>query len=46
MLKVLRVLLVIVLGLVVGSAVNMGLIMPSGKVNPPPAGADVTTKEG
>ena len=36
----------VLLGLVVGSAVNMGLIMLSGSVIPPPAGADVTTTEG
>jgi hypothetical protein len=46
MVKFLRVLLAVVLGLVVGSLVNMGLIMVSGKVIPPPAGADVTTMEG
>ena len=39
-------LLAIVLGFVVGSAVNMGLILLSGKLIPPPAGADVTTMEG
>jgi len=44
--KFLRVLLSVVLGLVIGSAVNMGLIMLSGKVIPPPPGADVTTMEG
>ena len=44
--KFFRVLLAVVLGLVVGSVVNMGLIMVSGKVIPPPAGADVTTMEG
>ncbi len=36
----------VLLGVVVGSAVNMGLIMLSGKVIPPPSGADVTTVEG
>jgi len=36
----------VVTGLITGSAVNMGIIMISGSVNPPPAGADVTTMEG
>lgn len=44
--KILRLILSVVLGLVAGSAVNMGLIMVSGQVIPPPAGADVTTMEG
>lgn len=46
MVKFLRLFLAVGLGLLVGSAVNMGLIMLSGKVIPPPAGADVTTMEG
>lgn len=46
MLKFLRAVLSVVLCLVIGSAVNMGLIMLSGKVIPPPPGADVTTMEG
>jgi hypothetical protein len=46
MARFLRALLAIVLGFVVGSIVNMGLIMLSGKVIPPPNGADVTTMEG
>ncbi|PJZ51971.1 hypothetical protein [Leptospira adleri] len=33
-------------GLVLGSAVNMGIIMVSGHLIPPPNGADVTTMEG
>ena len=33
-------------GVVVGSVVNMGLIMAGGRVIPPPPGADVTTTEG
>lgn len=33
-------------GLIIGSVVNMGLIMVSGSIIPPPAGADVTTLEG
>lgn len=46
MAKVLRLLLAVLLGFVVGSLVNGGLILISGKVIPPPAGADVTTTEG
>lgn len=44
--RFLRMLLAVVLGFVLGSIVNMGLIMVSGKIIPPPAGADVTTMEG
>ncbi len=36
----------IVAGAVVGSVVNMGLIMISGQIIAPPEGADVTTAEG
>ena len=46
MAKFLRILLAVVLGFVIGSVVNMALIMLSGKVIPPPTGADVTTMEG
>jgi hypothetical protein len=46
MAKFLRMLLAVVLGVVLGSVVNMALIMVSGKVISPPAGADVTTMEG
>lgn len=38
--------LAILTGLIVGSFVNMGIIMVSGSVIPPPEGADVTTMEG
>ena len=38
--------LAVLAGVVVGSVVNMGLIMVSGKVIPPPPGANVTTAEG
>jgi hypothetical protein len=44
--KFLRVLLAVVAGFMLGSVVNMALIMVSGKVIPPPTGADVTTMEG
>lgn len=42
----LRVVLAVIAGLVLGSLVNMALVMVSGKIIPPPAGADVTTIEG
>ncbi|MCX6271859.1 MAG: hypothetical protein NTU44_11685 [Bacteroidetes bacterium] len=38
--------LAILAGIVVGSAVNFGIIMISGYIIPPPDGADVTTTEG
>ncbi len=38
--------LAVLAGVVVGSAVNMGIIMISGSIIPPPDGADVTTTEG
>jgi len=38
--------LAVVLGLVFGSVVNMGIIMISGSIIPPPEGGDVTTMEG
>jgi hypothetical protein len=43
---IVRNILGILAGLLVGSAVNMGLIMVSGMVIPPPPGVDVTTMEG
>ncbi|MBM3404404.1 MAG: hypothetical protein FJY10_05890 [Bacteroidetes bacterium] len=36
----------IILGVIFGSVVNMGIIMLSGSVIPPPEGADVTSAEG
>lgn len=33
-------------GIIIGSAVNMGIIMVSGSIIAPPDGADVTTMEG
>ena len=42
----LRGLLAVVLGLIAGSAVNMGLIVLGGQLLPPPAGMDLTTTEG
>lgn len=44
--KFIRLILAVVIGFVVGSAVNMGFLMLSGKVIPPPAGSDITTMEG
>ncbi|TGN08427.1 hypothetical protein [Leptospira ilyithenensis] len=38
--------LAVILGFIVGSAVNMGIITTSGNIIPPPDGADVTTMEG
>ena len=38
--------LAVIAGLVFGSVVNMGIIMISGTIIPPPEGADVTTMEG
>jgi hypothetical protein len=43
---ILKLILFMVLGLVLGSVTNMALIMVSGHVIPPPAGADMTTAEG
>jgi uncharacterized membrane protein HdeD (DUF308 family) len=39
-------LLIVMLSLVAGSIVNMAFVMVSGKVIPPPEGADITTMEG
>lgn len=38
--------LAVVLGLIIGSLVNMGIIMISGSIIPPPQDADITTMEG
>ena len=38
--------LAVVLGIVFGGMINMGIIMISGSIIPPPDGADVTTTEG
>ncbi|MHC1708614.1 MAG: hypothetical protein AB9842_13975 [Bacteroidales bacterium] len=43
---ILRNIVAVVTGAVLGSAVNMGIIMISASVIPPPEGADVTTAEG
>ncbi|MBA5791613.1 hypothetical protein H1R17_10340 [Flavobacterium sp. xlx-214] len=44
--KILREIAAVIAGLLVGSMVNMGLIMISGKIFPLPAGVDNTTTEG
>ncbi len=38
--------LAVLAGLIVGSLVNMGIVMFSGSIIPPPEGGDVTTMEG
>ncbi len=38
--------LAVIAGLLIGSIVNMGIIMISSSIIPPPDGADVTTMEG
>jgi hypothetical protein len=38
--------LAVIGGIVLGSIVNMGIVMISGSIIPPPAGADVTSVEG
>lgn len=38
--------LAVIIGLFIGGAVNMGIIMISGAIIPPPAGANLTTEEG
>jgi len=43
---ILRNILAVVIGIVLGSVANMGIIMVSGSIIPPPEGADVTTTEG
>lgn len=44
--KILRNILAIIGGLLIGGIVNGGIIMISGSIIPPPAGADITTTEG
>lgn len=38
--------LAVIAGVIIGSVVNMGIIMISGSIIPPPEGADITTMEG
>lgn len=42
----LRNIIAVIAGAVVGSVVNMGIISVSGAIIPPPEGADITTMEG
>jgi hypothetical protein len=44
--KTIRNILAVIAGAVVGSLVNMGIIMISGSIIPPPEGVDNTTVEG
>lgn len=44
--KIVRNVLAVIIGCVVGGALNMTIIMVSSYIIPPPAGADVTTMEG
>ena len=44
--NILKNILAVVLGLFIGGAVNMAIIMVSGSIIPPPAGANLTTMEG
>lgn len=43
---ILRNILAVIAGVIVGGIVNMGIITISGSIIPPPEGADVTTTEG
>ncbi|MBC7913787.1 MAG: hypothetical protein H7Y07_06650 [Pyrinomonadaceae bacterium] len=43
---ILKNILATIAGIIIGSSVNMGIIMISGSIIPPPDGADVTTTEG
>jgi hypothetical protein len=44
--KAVRLIVAVIAGFIVGSLVNMALITVSGKVIPPPTGADITTMQG
>ncbi|SDN11629.1 hypothetical protein SAMN05421813_14311 [Daejeonella rubra] len=43
---VIKNILAIITGVILGSAINMGIITISGSIIPPPTGSDVTTTEG
>ncbi len=43
---IIRNILAVITGVIIGSIVNMGFIMMSGSIIPPPDGADLTTAEG
>ena len=42
---ILRIIVAVLLGLIIGSAVNMGLILIGGNLIPPPDGVDVTNAD-
>lgn len=44
--QLLKNILAVVLGIIIGSLLNMGIIMISGSIIPPPQDADITTMEG
>ncbi|WP_339654983.1 hypothetical protein [uncultured Maribacter sp.] len=43
---ILKNVLAVLVGIVIGSIVNMGIIMISGSIIPPPEGGDITTMQG
>lgn len=43
---IIRNILAVVAGIIIGGAVNMGIILISSSIVPPPEGADITTMEG
>jgi hypothetical protein len=43
---ILKNVLAVIAGLIIGSIVNMGIILISGSIIPPPEGGDITTLEG
>ncbi|WP_339628959.1 hypothetical protein [uncultured Maribacter sp.] len=43
---ILKNVLAVLVGIVIGSIVNMGIIIISGSIIPPPEGGDITTMEG
>jgi hypothetical protein len=43
---ILKNILAVIAGILIGGALNMGIIMISGSIIPPPDGADLTTMEG
>ena len=44
--SIIRNILAVITGIIIGSLVNMGIINISGTIIPPPEGADITTMEG
>lgn len=43
---ILKNVLALLVGIIIGSIVNMGIVMISGSIIPPPEGGDITTLEG